>query len=138
MDMSDEETKSAGTDFRERSTVETLEYRFTAKVAAIETFEKQCGKQHFCASTELFSSRYTRSRPLHSALWILLQLSASFSSPFVSTNPSSSSSISAASRLLSTTAWCVFGSTIQPSYLNMRIRNKLLETAGATPFRQSF
>ena len=45
-DMSDEdkETKSAGQDFRERGTVgtamETLGHRFTAKVAAIETYEE--------------------------------------------------------------------------------------------------
>ena len=40
----DMETKNAGQDFPERSTVgtamETLGYRFTAKVAAIETFRQ--------------------------------------------------------------------------------------------------
>ena len=68
MSDEDKETKSAGQDFRERVTVhtamETLGLRFTANVAAIETYEEQCGKQHFRALTELFSSRYTRSRPL--------------------------------------------------------------------------
>ena len=98
----DKETKSAGQDFRERSTVgtimETLGHRFTAKVAAIETFGKKCGKQHFCASTELFSSRLPEDP--YSALWTLLELSVSFSSPFESTNPSSLSSISATVRPL--------------------------------------
>ena len=46
VDMSDEdkETKSVGQDFRERGTVstamKTLGHKFTAKVAAIETFEE--------------------------------------------------------------------------------------------------
>ena len=46
VDMSDEdkETKSAGQDFREMGTVGTtmvtLGHRFTAKVAAIETYEE--------------------------------------------------------------------------------------------------
>ena len=46
VDMSgeDNKTKSAGQDFRERGTVvtaiETLGHRFTAKVAAMETYEE--------------------------------------------------------------------------------------------------
>ena len=46
VDMSDEdkETKSAGKDFHERGTVgiamQILGHRFTAKVAAIETYEE--------------------------------------------------------------------------------------------------
>ena len=44
MSDEDKETKSAGQDFRERSTVgttmETLGHRFTAKVAVIEIFGK--------------------------------------------------------------------------------------------------
>ena len=44
MSNEDKETKSAGKDFRERATVgtvmKTLGHRFTAKVAAIETYEE--------------------------------------------------------------------------------------------------
>ena len=44
MSGEDNKTKSAGHDFRERGTVvitiEPLEHRFTAKVAAMETYEE--------------------------------------------------------------------------------------------------
>ena len=43
-----------------------------------------------------------------------------------------------ACRLQSTTIRCVCVQTIQPSYLNRRIRNRLLETAYAIPLCQTF
>ena len=144
MSDEDKETKGAGPDFHERGMVgtamKTLGHKFTTKVAAIETYEEYCGKQHFCASTELFSSRYTRSRPLLCPLdpsralclvFLAFRVDESF---FIELYLGDCT----ASRLQSTTAWCVFGSTIQPRHLNRRIRNRPLEAGSATHFRLSF
>ena len=138
----DNETESAGQDLYEGSTVgtmmETLDTDLLQRQLRLRHLDSSAEK-HFCASTDPFSSRYTRSRSVPFPLNLSRPLCFLFLAVHVAKFLFIVLNLGhcAASRVQSTTAECVFVLTHQLYPAIRAILRRLLEAAGATPLMMS-